>query len=346
MAKGLVSDTNLTAIANAIRAKNGSSDTYTPAEMATAITNIPTSQVDEQSALKWMLENRTDYSGIAAGLTTLTALPTFTQPSGITNFSHAFDGCSALTSVSRVDFSSLSSASNVDYMFNGCSSLTGTIDVRNAGQGGPYMFNGCSNIRKAFFVKTTSSTGSKYDYSNMFAGCTNLTNFGNYSDSRQNVINWTTCNYANETFRDCSSITTVTINAIGTSMSSGRTPGVNAQSMFLRCTALKTVTIATDALKNILYANTMFQGCSSLETISSWSMPNLTQQSALNSMFSNCTSLSNDSLNNILASLATATSYTGTKTLKKIGLTSTQATTCTGLSNWAALSAAGWTTGY
>ena len=41
MAEGLVSDTNLTAIANAIRAKNGSSDTYTPATMATAITNIP-----------------------------------------------------------------------------------------------------------------------------------------------------------------------------------------------------------------------------------------------------------------------------------------------------------------
>lgn len=32
---------NYTAIANAIRAKNGSADTYTPAQMATAISNIP-----------------------------------------------------------------------------------------------------------------------------------------------------------------------------------------------------------------------------------------------------------------------------------------------------------------
>lgn len=42
MAKVLVSESNLTNIANAIREKNGSSNTYTPAQMATAISNIPT----------------------------------------------------------------------------------------------------------------------------------------------------------------------------------------------------------------------------------------------------------------------------------------------------------------
>lgn len=42
MAKVLVSESNLTNIANAIRTKNGSSNTYTPAQMATAISNIPT----------------------------------------------------------------------------------------------------------------------------------------------------------------------------------------------------------------------------------------------------------------------------------------------------------------
>ena len=41
MTKVAVTETYLTNIANAIRGKNGSSDTYTPAEMATAITNIP-----------------------------------------------------------------------------------------------------------------------------------------------------------------------------------------------------------------------------------------------------------------------------------------------------------------
>ena len=40
MANVLVQDTSLTAIANAIREQNGSTDTYKPAEMATAIQGI------------------------------------------------------------------------------------------------------------------------------------------------------------------------------------------------------------------------------------------------------------------------------------------------------------------
>lgn len=40
MAKAFIDDTNLTAIANAIRAKTGSADTYLPSEMATAISNL------------------------------------------------------------------------------------------------------------------------------------------------------------------------------------------------------------------------------------------------------------------------------------------------------------------
>lgn len=43
MSKVVITDTYLTNIANAIRGKNGSSDTYTPSEMASAITNIPSS---------------------------------------------------------------------------------------------------------------------------------------------------------------------------------------------------------------------------------------------------------------------------------------------------------------
>ena len=41
MANKITNTDNYTAIANAIRAKNGSSDTYTPSQMATAISNIP-----------------------------------------------------------------------------------------------------------------------------------------------------------------------------------------------------------------------------------------------------------------------------------------------------------------
>ena len=41
MAKAIIDEQNLTDIADAIRAKNGSADTYTPSEMATAIGDLP-----------------------------------------------------------------------------------------------------------------------------------------------------------------------------------------------------------------------------------------------------------------------------------------------------------------
>ena len=47
MADRLIQTETLTAIANAIRGKNGSSDTYTPSQMASAITAIPTSSGGE-----------------------------------------------------------------------------------------------------------------------------------------------------------------------------------------------------------------------------------------------------------------------------------------------------------
>lgn len=55
--------------------------------------------------------------------------------------------------------------------------------------------------------------------------------------------------------------------------------------------------------------------------------------------------LSDDTLNSLLLALQTATSVE-TKTLKSIGLPSSKATKCTTLSNWPALVALGWTTGW
>lgn len=67
---------------------------------------------------------------------------------------------------------------------------------------------------------------------------------------------------------------------------------------------------------------------------------------SLTNMFYNCYSLNNNSLNSILDFCARAVSYTGTKTLRYLGLSQTQATTCQTLSNWNKFTSAGWTTGY
>jgi len=95
--------------------------------------------------------------------------------------------------------------------------------------------------------------------------------------------------------------------------------------------------------------NNMFSGCTNLVNVPEFDfsgIPNNT--SRINYMFYNCSSLSNESLNNIMASCISATGITTAsgKTLKKIGLTSAQASTCTNLSNYQAFVAAGWSTGY
>lgn len=79
------------------------------------------------------------------------------------------------------------------------------------------------------------------------------------------------------------------------------------------------------------------------------SMPQLNTINAtdMTTMFNECSSLSEESLNNILAMCITASKISSTnKNLKYIGLTSSQATTCQGLSNYQAFLDAGWTTGY
>lgn len=91
----------------------------------------------------------------------------------------------------------------------------------------------------------------------------------------------------------------------------------------------------------------MFSNCNKLVTIPELDCSNLNSNAAMTDMFSECPMLSNESLNNILNTCAkssiTKSSY---KTLKIIGLTSAQATTCEGLSNYQAFLDAGWTTGY
>ena len=94
----------------------------------------------------------------------------------------------------------------------------------------------------------------------------------------------------------------------------------------------------------------MFQDCKALVNVPvlDWS-----KATGLNNVFGGyssgglpaCDNLSNESLNNILEMCANATAYIqqGTNmTLKYIGLTSAQATTCETLSNWDTFVAAGW----
>lgn len=144
---------------------------------------------------------------------------------------------------------------------------------------------------------------------------------------------------------------------------------INTNSMsyfFHGCTSLVTIDQIINT-QNITDMSHAFSGCSKLTAIPEFSTINLTKWyytfyncsslvtvpmlstrniSTINNPFSGCTSLSNESLNNILRMCINATSYTGTKTLERVGLTEDQATICETLSNYQAFLDAGWTTGY
>ena len=116
------------------------------------------------------------------------------------------------------------------------------------------------------------------------------------------------------------------------------------QSFFEGMTALKSLPyIDTTGQTNFYH---LANSCPLLENVPAYNTASITNVNGLNGMFTNCNKLTNESLNNIMQMCINAVNYPGTKTLKFVGLTQAQATTCQSLSNWDAFVAAGWTTGY
>ena len=159
----------------------------------------------------------------------------------------------------------------------------------------------------------------------MFSNCTNLQTIS--------LIDTSEVTSMTNMFEHCYSLQTIPLLNTSKVTSMGN--------MFYHCEALTSIPqIDTSKVTSM---GSMFAYCSSLQTVP---VLDLSSATGMYKVFNYCEALSNDSLNNILASLLTATSYKGTKALNYIGLSETQATTCTTLSNWAACEEAGWTTGY
>lgn len=111
--------------------------------------------------------------------------------------------------------------------------------------------------------------------------------------------------------------------------------------MFMNCTGLKSVPMLDTS--NCTDLRSMFAYCHTLEYVPVLSLKSAT---LLSNMFMQCYILSDEALNNIMAMCLTAESYTGTKTLSELSITTTQATRCQSLSNYNAFIEAGWTTGF
>ena len=121
-------------------------------------------------------------------------------------------------------------------------------------------------------------------------------------------------------------------------------------SMFDSCTNLVTCDLSNLDFSNITSLATMFWGCINLTTIVFPSTIDTSKVTTMAELFGShgrfCPKLDDNSLNSILLMCANATSYTGTKTLRYLGITSAEATTCQSLSNYQDFINAGWATGY
>ena len=169
-------------------------------------------------------------------------------------------------------------------------------------------------------------TSNMTNMSNMFNGCNHLVSIPQLNTSKVNNMK--------NMFSRCMAITTIPL--LDTSNVT------NMNNMFGGCTQLTSIPqLNTSKVNNM---SGMFSNCEYLTTIPLLDTSNVTNMS---NMFITSPKLSNESLNNILQMCINAVKIASSnKTLKYIGLSSTQATTCQGLSNYQAFLDAGWTKGY
>ena len=117
----------------------------------------------------------------------------------------------------------------------------------------------------------------------------------------------------------------------------------NMNSAFWGCN--KVITCPELDTSNVTSMRYMFNQCRSLVNVPVLNVSKISGGDFyIKGMFNLCSSLSNESLNNIMRMCINAINFTGTKTLQMLGLSSTQATTCQTLSNWQDFVDAGWST--
>jgi surface protein len=170
-------------------------------------------------------------------------------------------------------------------------------------------------------IDTTGVTNFSY----MFANASNLESVGNMDTSSATNMSYM--------FYNCLKLQTApTLNTSNVT---------NFNRMFYAARKIKAA--PSYDLSNATNVVEMFANTSDLVNVPIYNLPRVTD---VGYWFSWCSSLSDESLNNIMASLLTATSYAGTKTLLYVFSNQPEVINkCTTLSNWAALQNAGWTKG-
>jgi len=298
-----------TAIANAIRGKKGTQATIKAEDFPTEIAGITTGNLTNEEYQEAMND--------ADDILENTTVPSDTI--SITS-NGSYDVTNYVTASVNTDYNVKVVFSNAKHQL--AQAVTEISQINTTGLTDfSYMFQNCNSLLTIPLLDTSSATTTQ----SMFDNCNSITEIP--------LLNTGNVTNMNAMFYRCYALTSVP--QIDTSKCT------NTSSMFSGCNHLTSIPqIDTSNVTNMYY---MFGDASLIQTIP---LLNTAKVTNMQNMFRNCSALTNDSLNNVLAMCVGASAYSGTKTLKYIGLSSTQATTCTGLSNWSACQSAGWTTGY
>lgn len=147
-----VLDGYFSAIASAIRDKDGTANTYTPAQMPQAIEDIPSGGGGGDTVPASLLDG------------TITSV---TIPNSITSLRpYCFHNCSSLETVIAPTVRSL-----YNYAFNNCGSLKNVTLSSNLGVVGQYAFCNCTSLES---IDLGSDLETLNNYA--FSGCTSLMN--------------------------------------------------------------------------------------------------------------------------------------------------------------------------
>lgn len=323
-------------IADAIREKTGGSDTYTPAQMSTAIENLPSgggADLDEyfedtitagDSSIpgfsKAIKKFKSPLTITGTSLTYAfryykgTEIPRLNgDMSAITNMSFMFSYCTNLTNL-NLSYFNTSNVTNMRDMFYNCESLT-TLNLSNFNTSKVttmwHMFHGCSNL--------TSLDLSNFDTSNvvemeeMFYGCESLPalNLSSFNTSKLTSMK--------SMFRGCKNLTSLDLSnfdmsKIGstvylfdgcenlTNLILPSTVPTNLGSMqytFMNCKSLVDLDLSNFDMSKITIIGDILKGCTSLT--------NLTFGTDLGAGYSTGAA---SSYNNYTLNLSTCTSLT------------------------------------
>lgn len=183
MADMIIQDGTLHAIADAIRAKNGSSATYTPDAMPGAIQAIETGESASSPAIGFVPSAWDDNGYITGGTWYGTTIPdnmfrcasagipwalfNIGLPSGLTSIgNYGFQGCKNLALKSLPN----GLATLANYVFYGCTSLAISTLPSALKTINNQAFAGCTGLVSITFQNKPSLINAS-----AFAGCTNLT---------------------------------------------------------------------------------------------------------------------------------------------------------------------------